>query len=112
MYSHTGDYSAPTLVRRPTKKTFRAVFERVDPADLDCRLGAYFTALATSEAAVEGRLLAVAPDGKTLRTARRVGPAGAHLVAVFAHRARLVLVAAPAVTVPFAPGRRCCGTWR
>jgi hypothetical protein len=58
------------------------------------RLGAYFTALAASEAAAEGRLLAVALDGKTLRGARRAGAAAAHLVSVFAHRARLMLVCA------------------
>ena len=58
---------------------------------LDRRLGAYFTALAATEAAAEGRLLAVALDGKTLRGARRAGAAAAHLVSVFAHRARLVL---------------------
>ena len=77
--------------RRPTEKTFRAVFQRLDPADLDDRLGAYFTALAATEAAAEGRLLAVAVDGKTLRGARRAGAAAAHLVSVFAHHARLVL---------------------
>ena len=74
--------------RRPTEKTFRAVFQRLDPADLDRRLGAYFTALAATEAA---GMLAVALDGKTLRGARRAGAAAAHLVSVFAHRARLVL---------------------
>jgi DDE_Tnp_1-associated len=98
--------------RRPTKKAFRAVFQRPDPADLDRRLGAYFTPLVASEAAAEGRLLAVALGGKTLRGARRAGAAAAHLVSVFAHRARLVLVSAPAATVPFTPGHRCCGTWR
>ena len=36
-------------------------------------------------------MLAVALDGKTLRGARRAGAAAAHLVSVFAHRARLVL---------------------
>ena len=36
-------------------------------------------------------MLAVAVDGKTLRGARRTGAAAAHLVSVFAHRARLVL---------------------
>jgi predicted transposase YbfD/YdcC len=77
--------------RRPTEKTFRAVFQRLDPADLDRRLGAYFTALAATEAAAEGRLLAIALDGKTLRGARRAGAAAAHLVSVFAHHARLVL---------------------
>ena len=77
--------------RRPTEKTFRAVFQQLDPADLDRRLGAYFNALAATEAAAEGRLLAVALDGKTLRGARRAGAAAAHLVSVFAHHARLVL---------------------
>ena len=66
------------------RKTFRAVFQRLDPADLDRRLGAYFTALVATEAAAEGRLLAVALDGKTLRGARRAGAAAAHLVSVFA----------------------------
>ena len=75
--------------RRPTEKTFRAVFQRLDPADLDRRLGAYFTALAATEAAAEGSLLAVVLDGKTLRGARRAAAAAAHLVSVFAHRARL-----------------------
>jgi predicted transposase YbfD/YdcC len=51
------------------------------------RLGAYFATLA----AAESGLLAVALDGKTLRGARRGGAVAAHLVAVFAHRARLVL---------------------
>lgn len=73
--------------RRPSEKTFRSVFGRLDPADLDRRLGAYFTALAAAETG----LLAVAVDGKTLRGARRMGAAAAHLVSVFAHRARLVL---------------------
>ena len=74
--------------RRPSEKTFRAVFARLDPADLDRRLGAYFTALA---AGAQAGLLAVAVDGKTLRGARRMGAVAAHLVSVFAHRARLVL---------------------
>jgi predicted transposase YbfD/YdcC len=77
--------------RRPSEKTFRSVLARLDPADLDRRLGAYFTALAAAEAAGEGGLLPVALDGKTLRAARRMGAAATHLVAVFAHRARLVL---------------------
>ena len=58
------------------------------PGEVDRRLGAYFTALA---AAGRAGLLAVALDGKTLRGARRGGAVAAHLVAVFAHRARLVL---------------------
>ena len=73
--------------RRPSEKTFRSVLSRLDAADLDQRLGAYFTALAAGE----GGLLAVALDGKTLRAARRMGAAATHLVSVFAHRARLVL---------------------
>ena len=59
--------------RRPSEKTFRAVFARLDPADLDRRLGAYFTALAAEQTG----LLAVAVDGKTLRGAaslRRPSP--------------------------------------
>ena len=63
---------------------------RLDPADLDRQLGAYFTAVAAARAADSG-LLAVALDGKTLRGARRAGAAAAHLVSVFAHHARLVL---------------------
>lgn len=78
-------------VRRPSEKTFRTVLSRLDPADLDRRLGAYFTTLATAQATVEGGLLAVALDGKTLRGARRMGAAATHLVSVFAHHARLVL---------------------
>jgi predicted transposase YbfD/YdcC len=73
--------------RRPSEKTFRSVLSRLDPADLDRRLGAYFTALAAAETG----LLAVAVDGKTLRGARRMGAVAAHLVSVFAHHARLVL---------------------
>jgi predicted transposase YbfD/YdcC len=77
--------------RRPSEKTFRSVLSRLDPADLDRRLGAYFTTLAAAQAVGEGGLLAVAMDGKTLRAARRMGAVAAHLVAVFAHRTRLVL---------------------
>ena len=75
--------------RRPSEKTFRSVLSRLDPVDLDRRLGAYFTMLAAASA--EGGLLAVALDGKTLRGARRAGAVAAHLVSVFAHYARLVL---------------------
>ena len=78
-------------VRRPSEKTFRTVLSRLDPADLDRRLGAYFTTLATAQATAQGGLLAVALDGKTLRGARRMGAAATHLVSVFAHHARLVL---------------------
>ena len=76
--------------RRPSEKTFRSALQRLDPADLDRRLGAYFTAVAAAQATQSG-LLAVALDGKTLRGARRAGAAAAHLVSVFAHHARLVL---------------------
>jgi predicted transposase YbfD/YdcC len=72
---------------RPSEKTFRSVLSRLDPTELDRRLGGYFTGLA----AAESGLLAVAVDGKTLRGARRMGAAAAHLVSVFAHHARLVL---------------------
>ncbi len=78
-------------MRRPSEKTFRTVLSRLDPADLDRRLGVYFTALATAQTTVGGGLLAVALDGKTLRGARRMGAAATHLVSVFAHHARLVL---------------------
>jgi predicted transposase YbfD/YdcC len=77
--------------RRPSEKTFRSVLSRLDPADLDRRFGAYFTTVAAAETVATGGLLAVALDGKTLRAARRMGAAATHLVAVFAHRARLVL---------------------
>jgi predicted transposase YbfD/YdcC len=77
--------------RRPSEKTFRSVLSRLDPADLDRRFGAYFTTVAAAEMVATGGLLAVALDGKTLRAARRMGATATHLVAVFAHRARLVL---------------------
>ena len=77
--------------RRPSEKTFRSVLSCLDAADLDRRLGAYFMALAAEQAAAAGEPLAVALDGKSLRGARRAGAAAAHLVSVFAHRARLVL---------------------
>jgi predicted transposase YbfD/YdcC len=76
--------------RRPSEKTFRSALQRLDPADLDRQLGAYFTAVAAAQATQSG-LLVVALDGKTLRGARRAGAAAAHLVSVFAHHARLVL---------------------
>lgn len=59
--------------RRPSEKTFRAVLSRVDPADLDARLGAYFTALATAQPGC-GALVPVALDGKTLRGAQGLRP--------------------------------------
>ena len=77
--------------RRPSEKTFRTVLSRLDAADLDRRLGAYFTALAVAQSAVGDALLVVALDGKTLRGARRAGAAAVHVVSVFAHHARLVL---------------------
>jgi predicted transposase YbfD/YdcC len=73
--------------RRPSEKTFRSLFARLDPAELDRCLGAYFAALAAEPSG----LLAVALDGKTLRAARRMGAKATHLVSVFAHHARLVL---------------------
>jgi predicted transposase YbfD/YdcC len=76
--------------RRPSEKTFRALLTRLDAADLDRRLGCYFTAVAAATATVDG-LLPVALDGKTVRGARRGGGRAAHLVSVFAHQARLVL---------------------
>ena len=81
--------------RRPSEKTFRSVLSPLDPADLDRRLGAYFTTVATAETVATGGLLAVALDGKTLRAARRMGAVATHLVAVFAHRARLVPASSP-----------------
>jgi DDE family transposase len=73
--------------RRPGEKTFRSVLQRLDPVELDRCLGAYFTALSADS----NGWLAVALDGKTLRGARRMGAKAAHLVSIFAHRARLVL---------------------
>ncbi len=74
---------------RPSDKTFRRVFALIDPADLDRRLGAYFTALALT--GQDSPLVAVAIDGKTLRLARRMGAGAAHLVAAFTHHTRLVV---------------------
>lgn len=53
-------------IRFPSVKTFRSVLSRVDPADMDRRLGGYFTALA----AAEFGLLAVPVDGKTFWNTR------------------------------------------
>jgi predicted transposase YbfD/YdcC len=75
--------------RRPSEKTFRAVFSQVDPDDLNRRLGAYFTAHATR--LDPAGLVPIALDGKTLRGALRAKATATHLVSVFAHRARLVL---------------------
>lgn len=74
---------------RPSDKTFRRVFALLDPADLDRRLGAYFTVAALATAGTP--LVAVAVDGKTLRLAKRMGATAAHLVSAFAHHARLVI---------------------
>jgi predicted transposase YbfD/YdcC len=75
--------------RRPSEKTFRAVFSRVDPGELNHRLGAYFTAYATQ--LDPAALVPIALDGKTLRGALRAKATATHLVSVFAHHARLVL---------------------
>lgn len=75
---------------RPSDRTFRRVLGLIDPGDLDRRLGAYFTAVAVA-AAADGGLVGVAIDGKTLRLAKRMGANAAHLVAAFAHHARLVI---------------------
>lgn len=75
--------------RRPSEKTFRAVFSRLDAADLNRRLGAYFTAHAIR--CDPAALVPIALDGKTLRGALRAKATATHLVSVFAHRARLVL---------------------
>ena len=74
---------------RPSDKTFRRVLALIDPADLDRRLGGYFTAVTL--AATDSPLVAVAIDGKTLRLARRMGASASHLVSAFAHRAGLVI---------------------
>lgn len=74
---------------RPSDKTFRRVLALIDPADLDRRLGGYFTVVAL--AAGDSPLVAVAIDGKTLRLARRMGAAASHLVSAFAHHAHLVI---------------------
>nr|WP_232022811.1 ISAs1 family transposase [Mycobacterium pseudoshottsii] len=75
--------------RRPSEKTFRAVLSRLDPADLNARMGSYFTAhVASSD---PSGLVPIALDGKMLRGALRAKATATHLVSVFAHRARLVL---------------------
>ena len=76
-------------IRRPSEKTFRAVLARVDPDDLNRRLGPYFTAHVTR--LDPAGLVPIALDGKTLRGALRAKATATHLVSVFAHRARLVL---------------------
>jgi len=40
--------------RRPSEKTFRSALQRLDPADLDRQLGAYFTAAAAAQATQSG----------------------------------------------------------
>ncbi|AGC60576.1 transposase for IS2404 [Mycobacterium liflandii 128FXT] len=75
--------------RRPSEKTFRAVLSRLDPADLNARMGSYFTAhVASSD---PSGLVPIALDGKMLRGALRAKATATHLVSVFAYRARLVL---------------------
>lgn len=74
---------------RPSDKTFRRVLSLIDPADLDRRLGGYFTAVALAD--TDTPLVAVAIDGKTLRLARRMGATAAHLVSAFTHHAHLVI---------------------
>ncbi|EUA88756.1 DDE_Tnp_1-associated family protein [Mycobacterium ulcerans str. Harvey] len=39
--------------RRPSEKTFRAVLSRLDPADLNARMGSYFTAHVASSDPVD-----------------------------------------------------------
>jgi predicted transposase YbfD/YdcC len=67
------------------------VLASLDAADLDRRLGVYFTELAAAARAEPGGLIAVSLDGKTVRGALRGTTTGTHLVSVFAHHARLVL---------------------
>ncbi|BAV42168.1 N-term transposase for IS2404 [Mycobacterium ulcerans subsp. shinshuense] len=72
--------------RRPSEKTFRAVLSRLDPADLNARMGSYFTAhVASSD---PSGLVPIALDGKMRRGALRAKATATHLVSVFAHRAR------------------------
>jgi predicted transposase YbfD/YdcC len=77
--------------RRPSEKTFRRVLSSLNAADLDRRLGAYFTGLAAAAQPDPCGLVAVSLDGKTARGALRGTATGTHLVAVFAHHARLIL---------------------
>lgn len=77
--------------RRPSEKTFRRVLSSLNAADLDQRLGGYFTALAAAAQPDPGGLVVVSLDGKTVRGAARGTATGTHLVSVFAHHARLVL---------------------
>lgn len=77
------------LRARPSEKTFRALFARIDAADLDQRLGAYFVGLTSVLSSEE--FVAVALDGKTLRGARIGRGRAPHLVSAFAHGVRLVL---------------------
>ncbi len=75
---------------RPSEKTLRRVLSMLDAADLDRRLGVYFTELAVAAAEGNG-LLAVSLDGKTLEGARKAGALASHLVSMLAHHTRLVL---------------------
>jgi predicted transposase YbfD/YdcC len=74
---------------RPSEKTFRRVLGLLDATDLDHRLSGFFTTAALT--ATDGPLVAVALDGKTLRLAKRMGAAGAHLISACAHHTRLVI---------------------
>jgi predicted transposase YbfD/YdcC len=76
-------------LRRPSEKTLRTIVARLDAAELDRLLGAYFASIAV--AAAGGGLVAVALDGKTVRGARAGGGRAPHLVSVFAHHAALVI---------------------
>ncbi|EUA86130.1 DDE_Tnp_1-associated family protein, partial [Mycobacterium ulcerans str. Harvey] len=63
--------------RRPSEKTFRAVLSRLDPADLNARMGSYFTAhVASSD---PSGLVPIALDGKMLRGALRAKATATHL---------------------------------
>ncbi|EUA89009.1 transposase family protein [Mycobacterium ulcerans str. Harvey] len=97
--------------RRPSEKTFRAVLSRLDPADLNARMGSYFTAhVASSD---PSGLVPIALDGKMLRGALRAKATATHLVSVFAHRADWCSVNSlsprKAMKFPaYVPCSRCC----
>lgn len=76
--------------RRPSEKTFRSLLARLDPADLDRRIGAWFATIATA-GTEPNHPLVVAADGKTLRSALRRGATDTHLVSVFTHDTELVI---------------------
>ncbi|WP_422120518.1 transposase family protein, partial [Mycobacterium marinum] len=63
--------------RRPSEKTFRVVLSRLDPADLNRRMGTYFTAHAARSDPCG--LVPIALDGKTLRGALRAKAGATHL---------------------------------